>query len=347
MGLEKMNKKNIDEWIDHVRDNWLNRRCQTLFRPSTGRLVDKMRDLSKDPSRFGEAWHCVEEIEKLQSRFRDDTRSYPKESPQMLLECGIASYLMGNSREAVRFLTGAIGFYTEDHDRAVARWLLGCVYWQLEDEVEALSSWENAMQDFSEQAIKIAKNNPADAQWYDNVKGDMERAIRDAVADNNSDIPPSPPSRMKSKSKGKKHLLQDLPVIGQIQAGAPLGVLPDTSDFMEVDQVILESKKYYIVSLLHDRKIVNLSPKQNFYVLHVRGNSMNQATPEPIENGDYVILRQQNTADSGDIVAAEIVGVDDRATLKRFKIDSGNIFLVPESADPEFEEVDVSKSYFY
>jgi SOS-response transcriptional repressor LexA len=333
-----MNKQNIDTWIEHVRENWLNRKSQTLFRPSTERLVLKMRRLSEDPKRFGEAWHCVEEIEKLQSRFRDDTRSFPKESPQMLLECGIASYVMGNSREAVRFLTGAIGLYTEDHDRAVARWLLGCVFWHLEDEVEALSSWENAMQDFNEQAVKIAKNNPAGAQWYESVKGDMERAIRDAVSDNTSDVPPPPPSGMRPKNNGKKHLIQDLPVIGQISAGTPLGILPDTADFMEIDQVILENKKFRIVSLLYNKQVVNLLPKQNFFVLHVLGNSMNQATPEPIENGDYVILRELNKAESGDIVAAEIVGVDNRVTLKRFKIESGKIFLVPESADSEFKK---------
>jgi len=116
-----------------------------------------MKQLSADSKHLEKPGIYVEEIEKLQSRFLDDTRSYPKESSQMLLECGIASYKMGNSREAVRFLNGAIGFYTEDHDKAVARWLLGCVYWHWENEVEALSSWENGMQGFSEQARKLIK----------------------------------------------------------------------------------------------------------------------------------------------------------------------------------------------
>jgi SOS-response transcriptional repressor LexA len=167
------------------------------------------------------------------------------------------------------------------------------------------------------------------------MQKDMKDAIQYAV-DNNA--PPPPPVGMRPKNNNKKHLLQNLPVIGKISAGAPLSVLPDTSDYMEIDQVMLQNKKYYIVSLLYDVKAVNLPPEQSFYVLHVRGNSMNQATPEPIEDGDYVILRQQNTAESGDIVAVEIVGVDDRATLKRLKIDSGKIFLVPESSDPEFKK---------
>jgi SOS-response transcriptional repressor LexA len=337
LGLENMNhKKNVDDWIEYVRANWLNRKREVQFRPSTERLIHKMRQLSLDSSNFGDAWHYVEEIEKLQRLFRDDTRAYPRESPQMLLECGLASYTMGNSREAIRYLIGAIGFYNEDHDRAVARWLLGCVYWHLEDEVDALSAWENAMQDFREQAKKIEKNKD-EVQWYTLVQKDMKDAIQYAV-DHNAPPPPPPPLGRKSKNNDKKHLLQDLPVIGQIPAGTPLGILPNASDFMEVDQVILENKKHNIVSLLYDRQVVNLSPKENFYVLHVRGNSMNQATPEPIEDGDYVILHQQNTAASGDIVAVEIVGVDDRATLKRVKIDSSTISLMPESMDPEFKK---------
>jgi hypothetical protein len=158
MEQAKMNhKKNVDDWIEYVRVNWLNRKRDVHFRPSTERLIQKMRRLALVSSSFGEAWHYVEEIERLQGLFRDDTRAYPRESPQMLLECGLASYAMGNSREAVRYLIGAIGIYNEDHDRAVARWFLGCVYWHLEDEVNALSAWENAMQDFREQAKKIEK----------------------------------------------------------------------------------------------------------------------------------------------------------------------------------------------
>ncbi len=107
---------------------------------------------------------------------------------------------------------------------------------------------------------------------------------------------------------------------------------------MEVDQVLVKGRRHYIVSLSRGRNDVDLLPNQHLFILHVRGNSMNQATPEPIENGDYVILREQITAESGDIVAVEIVGVDDRTTLKRFKIESGRIFLVPESADPEFRK---------
>ena len=68
---------------------------------------------------------------------------------------------------------------------------------------------------------------------------------------------------------------------------------------------------------------------------------MNRATPEYIEDGDHVVMREQRTAANGDIVAAEIVsgdGKDDRATLKRFMRVDGKIYLVPESSDPKFSE---------
>ena len=69
---------------------------------------------------------------------------------------------------------------------------------------------------------------------------------------------------------------------------------------------------------------------------------MNLASPEIIENGDYVIMREQYTADNGDIVAALIVkdhGENERlATLKRYKRKDGKILLQPESDDPDFKK---------
>lgn len=66
---------------------------------------------------------------------------------------------------------------------------------------------------------------------------------------------------------------------------------------------------------------------------------MNEAKPEKIEDGDYVLMRKQNAAENQDIVAAEITsgdGKDDRTTLKRFKVVDGKILLIPESSDPQF-----------
>ena len=51
-----------------------------------------------------------------------------------------------------------------------------------------------------------------------------------------------------------------------------------------------------------------------------------------IFDGDKIVLRQQSTADNGDIVAALI---DDSATIKRFYKENGHFRLQPENDDFE------------
>ncbi len=65
------------------------------------------------------------------------------------------------------------------------------------------------------------------------------------------------------------------------------------------------------------------------FVLRVRGDSMVEAG---ILDGDYVVVRQQQTADNGDIVVAL---VEDEATVKRFYRESDRIRLQPENSAME------------
>lgn len=55
-----------------------------------------------------------------------------------------------------------------------------------------------------------------------------------------------------------------------------------------------------------------------------------------ILNGDYIIVRQQNTATPGQIVVAMI---EDEATCKTLKIeDDGHVWLMPEN--PDYSPID-------
>jgi repressor LexA len=65
-------------------------------------------------------------------------------------------------------------------------------------------------------------------------------------------------------------------------------------------------------------------------LLEVRGDSMIDAA---ICDGDWVVVRQQQTAINGDIVAALL---DDEATVKTFKRTSNQVWLLPhnEAYDP-------------
>ncbi len=64
------------------------------------------------------------------------------------------------------------------------------------------------------------------------------------------------------------------------------------------------------------------------YMLRVRGDSMNEAG---ILDGDYVVVRAQNTATKGEVVVAGLPG--DEATIKTFDERHGQVVLIPANKD--------------
>lgn len=72
----------------------------------------------------------------------------------------------------------------------------------------------------------------------------------------------------------------------------------------------------------------------NFYILRASGCSMTEAG---IDDGDLVVIREQNTAEDGQIVVAL---VDDEATLKRFFHEGDKIRLHPEN--PRMKDIFVT-----
>lgn len=81
-----------------------------------------------------------------------------------------------------------------------------------------------------------------------------------------------------------------------------------------------------------------------FFLLHVRGNSMNKADVcgDLIENGDLLLVRQRPTAQSGEIVVALI---DGEATVKRLVTAPGYCVLKPHSSDPVHKPIVVSDDF--
>lgn len=75
-----------------------------------------------------------------------------------------------------------------------------------------------------------------------------------------------------------------------------------------------------------------------WFVLRVRGDSMNQASVggNLIDDGDLILVQSQGTADSGDIVVALI---DGEATIKRLVVGPGYCVLRPESANREHSPI--------
>ncbi len=73
------------------------------------------------------------------------------------------------------------------------------------------------------------------------------------------------------------------------------------------------------------------------FMLRVRGDSM---IGLGILNGDYVVVREQPDADTGDIVVAGIP--DDEATVKTFSRRRGKVVLTP--ANPDFSPIELDPS---
>lgn len=101
-----------------------------------------------------------------------------------------------------------------------------------------------------------------------------------------------------------------VPLIGRVTAGVPITATENIEDYFPLPS-------HYVRD-------------HNVFMLSVIGESMIEAG---IHNGDYVIVRQQQTANNGDIVVA--MTEDDEATVKTFYKEKDHIRLQPENPTME------------
>jgi repressor LexA len=80
-------------------------------------------------------------------------------------------------------------------------------------------------------------------------------------------------------------------------------------------------------------------PPYKYFFLRVKGDSMNLAG---INDGDLVLVRQQQTAENKDIVIALI---DDEATIKEYNIMDDKIILKPKSNNPVHKPIILTKNF--
>lgn len=100
-----------------------------------------------------------------------------------------------------------------------------------------------------------------------------------------------------------------IPVLGDVAAGVPMLAVENIIGYEEVP--------------------AEMAKDCELFGLRIRGSSM-----EPrIREGDVVIVRKQDTADSGDTAVVLVNG--DSATVKRIKKEPGGIALIPNN--PAFE----------
>ncbi|MCJ2103590.1 transcriptional repressor LexA [Methylobacterium sp. E-046] len=101
-----------------------------------------------------------------------------------------------------------------------------------------------------------------------------------------------------------------IPVMGRIAAGTPVSAIQNQSHAITLSPDFLAGGEHY--------------------ALEVRGDSMVEAG---ILDGDLVVIRKQDTANTGDIIVALID--DEEATLKRLRRRGSSIAL--EAANPAYE----------
>jgi repressor LexA len=101
-----------------------------------------------------------------------------------------------------------------------------------------------------------------------------------------------------------------IPVMGRIAAGTPISAIQNKSHSITLSPDFLTQGEHY--------------------ALEVRGDSMVEAG---ILDGDLVVIRRQDNANTGDIIVALID--DEEATLKRFRRRGSSIAL--EAANPSYE----------
>ncbi|MCW1928253.1 transcriptional repressor LexA [Bhargavaea beijingensis] len=105
----------------------------------------------------------------------------------------------------------------------------------------------------------------------------------------------------------KASVLQ-VPIVGKVTAGQPITAVENIEEYFPLPDQYGSSD-------------------DQLFMLEIMGESMIEAG---ILNGDYVVVRQQSTANNGEIVVA--MTEEDEATVKRFFKEDGHFRLQPENA---------------
>lgn len=103
----------------------------------------------------------------------------------------------------------------------------------------------------------------------------------------------------------EKPAIKKLPVLGKVAAGSPILAEETAGEYVNLPDFLIG--------------------RGDHFVLEIRGDSMITAG---IMNGDFVVVKKQETANNGDIVIAMI---DGDATCKRFFKEENHFRLQPEN----------------
>ena len=135
--------------------------------------------------------------------------------------------------------------------------------------------------------------------------------------------------RNKNKSRGislpglsESACTVNLPILAGVSCGAPNLAEVDVEGYIPTDKSFLRSNTEY-------------------YYLRAVGDSMNDADIK-INDGDFVLVRRQDTASDGEKVVALI---DDRATIKVLKTGEDYVVLMPKSTNPDHRPIIMTEDF--
>lgn len=112
----------------------------------------------------------------------------------------------------------------------------------------------------------------------------------------------------------------DVPLVGMVACGAPMLAEENVQAKIPVSTKLAK-------------------PPHHYFLLKAHGDSMDE---KGIDDGDLVLVRQQTTANDGDMVVALI---DDKATIKEFRIGKETYVLKPRSSNKTHQPIVLTKDF--
>lgn len=126
---------------------------------------------------------------------------------------------------------------------------------------------------------------------------------------------------LRDPTLGQAHIQTvNVPIVGAVAAGTPILAEENIEGFVAISTTLAR-------------------PGGKYYLLRARGDSMNEVG---INDGDYVLVRQQPVANAGDRVIALI---DDEATVKEYWPEKEIVVLKPRSTNPENKPIIVDRDF--
>ncbi len=125
--------------------------------------------------------------------------------------------------------------------------------------------------------------------------------------------------RMPAEARDRASTVE-VPLVGCVPCGAPLLAQENLEAMIPVSTTLVRSGRRY-------------------FLLRARGDSMTEAG---IEDGSLVLVRQQSSANNGDVVVAL---VDDEATIKELRQSDDAVVLVPRSENSTHKPIVLQRDF--